>query len=183
MSNTLEKIDDKLLAWIREQRIFFVATAPVQEGRINCSPKGGSTFAVLDPFTVAYQDLTGSGVETIAHLQDNGRIVIMFCAFDGPPKIVRLHGQGEVVLEGHPEFSALMNHFSPNPGTRAIIRVKVDRVSDSCGMAVPYYDYKEDRAALNDWASKKGIEGVREYRSRKNRQSIDGLPGLGDERK
>jgi hypothetical protein len=178
MSKMHEQIDEKLTAWIREQRIFFVATAPLKDGHINCSPKGGGTFAVLDPLTVAYQDLTGSGVETIAHLKENGRIVVMFCAFDGPPKIVRLHGQGEVISQSHPEFEALSTHFPPNPGMRAVIRVKVDRVSDSCGMSVPFYNYKEDRTALDDWAAKKGIEGVREYRLRKNLQSIDGLPGL-----
>jgi hypothetical protein len=179
MSKAHEKIDDKLASWIKEQHIFFVATAPKDmEGHINCSPKGGNTFVILDPLTAAYQDLSGSGVETIAHLKENGRIVIMFCAFSGPPKIVRLHGQGEVITESHSEFSSLIKHFSPNPGTRAIIRIKVERVSDSCGMAVPNFNYKDDRTALDEWALKKGVDGVKEYRSRKNIHSIDGLEGL-----
>ncbi len=175
----LQSIDEPLASWIRQQRIFFVATSPLSsDGHINCSPKGGHTFVILDPMTVAYQDLTGSGIETIAHLKENGRIVIVFCAFDGPPKIVRLHGKGEVIHPSHPDFSSLVSRFGPNPGTRAVVRIKIDRVSDSCGMSVPFYDYRQDRTALDDWAAKKGVEGVKEYRQRKNLQSIDGLPGL-----
>lgn len=175
----LQSIDEPLAEWIRRQRIFFVATSPLSaDGHINCSPKGGHTFAVVDPMTVVYQDLTGSGIETIAHLKENGRIVVMFCAFDGPPKIVRLHGRGEVIDPAHPDFPFLISRFEPNSGTRAVIRIKVDRVSDSCGMSVPFYDYKEDRRALDEWAVKKGVAGVREYQQRKNLQSIDGLPGL-----
>jgi hypothetical protein len=179
MSKTHQDIDSNLALWIREQHMFFVATAPLAgQGHINCSPKGGSTFVILDSVTVAYQDLTGSGIETIAHLKENGRIVIMFCAFKGAPKIVRLHGQGEVLTAGHQDFAALAAKFPENPGTRAVIRVKVDRVSDSCGMAVPFYNYMEDRDALDKWARTKGEAGVKEYRQSKNTQSIDGLEGL-----
>src|SRR3990172_5766352 len=124
MSNATERIDERLAAWLKQQRVFFVATAPLaQNGHVNCSPKGGDAFRILDPLTVAYQDLTGSGAETIAHLRENGRIVIMFCAFDGPPRIVRLHGRGEALTPSHPDFAALAARFPRHIGTRALIRI------------------------------------------------------------
>lgn len=179
MGKIYGQIDEQLTQWIQKQHVFFVATAPLApSGHINCSPKGGNSFRVIDPNTVAYQDLTGSGIETVAHLKESGRIVIMFCAFDGPPKILRLYGKGEVVVPGHPDYPLLLEHFSENPGTRAIIRVKVTRTSDSCGMAVPVYDYKEDRDALDQWAQAKGMDQLKMYRQEKNANSIDGLPGL-----
>lgn len=138
MAKTYEKIDDKLADWIKQQHLFFVATAPLtRDGHINCSPKGGDSFRVLDPVTVAYQDLTGSGAETIAHLRENGRVVIMFCAFDGAPRIVRLHGRGEALAPGHADFASLAARFPQHLGTRAFIRITVSRISDSCGYAVP----------------------------------------------
>jgi len=133
---------------------------------------------VIDPKTVAYLDLTGSGAETIAHLRENGRIVIMFCAFEGPPTIVRLHGRGEVIPPGHPEFESLAAPFPKNLGTRAVIRVKVSRVSDSCGYAVPLFDYRGPRDVLDKWAEDKGAAKLEEYRRAKNAHSIDGLPAL-----
>lgn len=179
MGRTCEQINAELAAWIRQQRIFFVATAPLaQDGHVNCSPKGGDTFRILDPLTVAYQDLTGSGVETIAHLRENGRIVILFCAFEGPPRIVRLHGMGEVITDAHPDFSALSAYFPQNIGMRAVIRVKITRVSDSCGYAVPLFDYRGDRDALDKWAESKGEAKLEAYRKEKNTRSINGLPGL-----
>lgn len=182
MSKTYEAIDDKLAAWIGEQKMFFVATAPAgREGHVNCSPKGGDSFRILDPKTVAYQDLTGSGIETVAHLRENGRIVVMFCAFTGAPQIIRLHGRGEVIEPGDSDFEFLADKFPPNKGMRAIIRVHVKRVADSCGYAVPRYDFKGPRDVLDQWVEGKGEEGLNEYREAKNKESIDNLPGLGGE--
>ena len=179
MAKTFDGIDDDLAGFIARQHVFFVATAPLDaDGHVNCSPKGLDTFAVLDPSTVAYLDLTGSGVETIAHLRENGRIVVMFCAFDGPPRIVRLHGRGEVVDAGHPEFATLRSRFPEYEGARSVIRVRVSRVSDSCGYGVPRLDYAGERTQLQAWARAKGPDGIVEYRAEKNVESIDRLPGL-----
>jgi Pyridoxamine 5'-phosphate oxidase len=179
MGKVYEVIDEKLAEWIQEQRMFFVATAPQgDEGLINCSPKGLDTFRILDDQTVAYLDLTGSGVETIAHLKENGRIVIMFCAFEGAPNIVRLYGKGSVLEMDHPDFAELLPLFPELPGVRSIIRVAVNRVSDSCGFAVPRYRYQADRDALIKYAENKGPAGMATYRAQKNRRSLDGLPGL-----
>ena len=182
MSKRRDNIDSELAAWIANQRVFFVATSPLSaNGHINASPKGGDAFRVLGPLEVAYQDYTGSGAETAAHLLENGRIIIMFCAFDGPPKIVRLHGRGEVVTQQHPRFAELVAHFPANAGTRAIIHITVERVSDSCGYAVPRFDFREHRDTLDRWAESKGKEGLTEYRANKNQNSIDGLPAFNRE--
>jgi hypothetical protein len=174
-----EGITDDLRQWIERQRIFFVATAPLAaHGLVNCSPKGLDSLRILSPTEVAYADLTGSGVETIAHLRENGRIVLMFCAFQGPPKIVRLHGTGTAVREGTDDFEQLRSLFPDYLGTRAIIRVSVARVSDSCGFAVPTYEFKAEREALTKWSEKKGAQGLADYRHQKNSASLDGLPGL-----
>jgi hypothetical protein len=179
VGNVHEQIDVQLAAWIAQQKIFFVATAPSgSDGHVNCSPKGGDAFRVLDPVTVAYQDYTGSGIETVAHLRENGRIVVMFCAFDGPPKIVRLHGRGETIAPGHPEYTSLSARFPKHSGTRAIIRINVNRVADSCGFGVPLFDHRADRDALEQWATSKGPDTLRDYRQKKNARSIDKLPGL-----
>lgn len=171
----------ELADWLHKQPIFFVATAPLSaEGHVNCSPKGGPSFRILGHNEVAYLDFTGSGVETIAHLRENGRIVLMFCAFEGRPNIVRLHGTGEVVPFDHPEWESLSALFPPNPGARAVVRVHVERVSTSCGFSVPLMDYKEDREVLDKWAASKGEEGLAEYRAQKNALSIDGMPGMPD---
>jgi hypothetical protein len=178
MGKTFDSITAEQREWISRQKLFFVATAPLSpNAHINCSPKGGETFRVLGDSEVAYLDLTGSGVETTAHLQENGRIVLMFCAFDGPPKIVRLHGQGEVVYPTAPEFERLARSFPVLPGIRSIIRVRVSRVSDSCGHGVPLYDFKGNRDILDQWATNKGEAGLAEYRRAKNARSVDGLPG------
>jgi len=180
MAKIFAEIDDGLLAFIRKQHVFFVATAPRgDDGHINLSPKGLESLALLDPTTVAYLDLTGSGVETIAHLRENGRIVLMFCAFDGAPKIVRLHGRGEVLEVGTAAFDSLAPHFPKLAGARSIIRVQLDRISDSCGYGVPLYKYEGERRQLIDWAERKGQEGVAKYRTDNNARSIDGLPGVG----
>jgi predicted pyridoxine 5'-phosphate oxidase superfamily flavin-nucleotide-binding protein len=180
MARVFAQIDDQMAAWLTAQPMFVVATAPLAaDGLINASPKGGTgTFAVLGPTTVAYLDLTGSGVETIAHLRDNGRIVLMFTAFDGRPQIVRLHGRGRVVVPDDAEFAELVQRFPRNPGTRSVIVVDVDRISDSCGYAVPQMAYIADRDVLDLWSEKKGPEGLAAYRAKNNSVSLDGLPGL-----
>jgi Pyridoxamine 5'-phosphate oxidase len=161
--------------------VFFVATAAT-EGRVNVSPKGmKGTFTVLGPNRVAYLDYTGSGVETIAHLGDNGRITLMFCAFSGPPNVVRLHGRGEAVLPEDPRFAELYCAFGVDAdhGLRSVIVVDVDRVSDSCGFAVPLLDYVGERTLLDGWAARKTDEDLVAYRKERNAASIDGLPALG----
>jgi len=181
--NTLSKrrdnIDDDLKTWLQEQHMFFVATAPLSaEGHVNCSPKGGNCFRILGDLEVAYLDYTGSGAETAAHLRENGRIVLMFAAFDGRPNIVRLHGTGTYITPDDPRFAELSGLFPPNPGMRAVVHVQVERVSTSCGFSVPLMDFREDREVLNKWAASKGPDGLNEYRAEKNAVSIDGLPAI-----
>ena len=179
MGKLFQEIDTKLAQWLVQQRLFFVATAPLAaSGLVNCSPKGMDSFRILGPREVAYLDLTGSGVETIAHLRENGRIVFMFCAFTGPPKIVRLHGTGSVITAGTVEFEELRTRFPNLPGARAIVRAKLTRISDSCGFGVPQYDFIGERDTLVRWADSKGTDGVARYRDENNARSLDGLPGL-----
>jgi len=176
------EIDDALRAFIQAQPMFFVATAPLdRSGHINISPKGLDTLRIFDPHTVAYLDIFGSGVETIAHLRENGRIVLMFCSMQGPPKILRLHGKGRVVEPHEPEFADLQSHFPVYEGTRAIIVIDITRVSDSCGYGVPLLKYERERVELPAWCHKRGEKGLKIYRKEKNRQSIDGLPGVTDQ--
>ena len=179
MAKVHDAIAPELADWIARQRMFFVATAPLaQDGLLNCSPKGMDTFRVLGPREVAYLDLTGSGVETIAHLRENGRIVFLFSAFDGPPRIVRLHGDGDVVAPGAREYDALRARFPDYPGARAVVRARLRRIGDSCGYAVPRYDHVGERDQLVRWADAKGADGLSAYREEKNAASLDGLPGL-----
>ena len=179
MEKAYDGITPELSHWIERQRIFFVATAPLAgDGLINCSPKGMDTFRILGPREVAYMDLTGSGVETIAHSRENGRIVFMFCAFEGPPKIVRLHGRSDVLLVDSPEFQTVASLFPTYLGQRAIIRALLTRISDSCGYGVPQYEYAGDRDMLMRWSASKGPDGLRQYRRQKNARSLDDLPGL-----
>ncbi|HEX6871367.1 MAG TPA: pyridoxamine 5'-phosphate oxidase family protein [Micromonosporaceae bacterium] len=182
MGKVYEQIDARLREFILDQPVFFVATAPSGAGgHVNLSPKGvRGTFAVLDGHRVAYLDYTGSGAETIAHLRDNGRITVMFCAFTGPPKIVRLHGHGRAVLPGEADFDQLSASFSGRDehGLRAIIEIQVSRVSDSCGYAVPLLTYAGERTLLTQWALRKSDDELVDYRRRKNAASIDGMPAL-----
>ena len=164
--------------WIAEQHVFFVATAPSEGGHVNLSPKGHDSLRVLDPSTVAYLDLTGSGAETIAHTRENGRMTIMFCAFEGPPRILRLYGQGAAHPVGSPRYEALVDRFEPIVGARAIIELAIDRVQTSCGYAVPRLAYQEERPTLQQWAARKGDDGLAAYWGEKNVESIDGLPAL-----
>jgi hypothetical protein len=178
MAKIYESLNPELQEWLGSQKMFFVATSPLaREGHINCSPKGGDTFRVLNDRQVAYLDLTGSGIETAAHLQENERIVIMFCAFDGPPLIVRLHGKGEVVYPSQADFAGLIQRFPEHPGARALIRVTLTRISDSCGYAVPMMDFVRPRDGLDKWCQKQGSVALADYRREKNAASIDGIPG------
>jgi Pyridoxamine 5'-phosphate oxidase len=181
MGKIFDAIDDRLQAWIGRQHMFFVGTAPSDGGHVNVSPKGPiETLRVLDDHTVAYLDLVGSGAETIAHLRDNGRIVIMLCAFEGGPRIVRLHGTGEILAGDaidFPEATALpVQH-------RSVIRVDVDRVADSCGFGVPLMSYVGERPQSRAWTERKLAKGgptaIEDYMVEKNAVSIDGLPALG----
>jgi Pyridoxamine 5'-phosphate oxidase len=179
MGKTRSVIDDAARQFIEEQKIFFVASAPLDAGgHVNLSPKGLDTFRILGPTTVAYVDFNGSGVETIAHLKENGRIVLMFCAFQGPPNIFRLYGLGRVVEPHEVEFPALAESFPNCENMRSIIVVELARVTDSCGYGVPLFKYEGEREQLHAWARHRGPEGLKAYRREKNKQSIDGLPGL-----
>jgi len=179
LGKVFEAIDERNAEFIQAQRVFFVATAPrADDGLVNLSPKGLESFAILDPLTVAYMDLVGSGVETIAHVRENGRIVFMFCAFEGPPRILRLHGRAEVIEPGDDGWEVLSRHFPEYPSARAVIRTTVHRVADSCGYGVPLYSFEQERTQIPEWAERKGAEGIITYKQQNNRESLDGLPGL-----
>jgi hypothetical protein len=179
MGKVYEQIDDRLARWVRKQKLFFVATAPLSgDGHVNCSPKGGDTLRVVGPRQLAYLDGAGSGIETVAHLRENGRIVLMMCAFEGSPRIVRFHGRGEVVDPTDARFPALLASFPPYPSTRSIILIDVDRIADSCGYGVPFYDYVGERDDSAKYVAKAKDRTIRNYLVKNNQQSIDGLPGL-----
>lgn len=176
MAQTYPEITDDLRRFIEAQHVFFVASAPLAaEGHVNMSPKGLDGLRVLGPRRVAYLDLTGSGNETSAHLRENGRITLMFCAFDGPPRILRLYGTGTTILPGSPTWDELAPRFPAHPGARQIIVADIARVQTSCGFAVPYYDYVGERDTLITWATVQGEERLETYRQKKNAASIDGL--------
>jgi predicted pyridoxine 5'-phosphate oxidase superfamily flavin-nucleotide-binding protein len=169
-------ITPPVAAWIRQQHMFFVASAPLDgDGHVNVSPKGDDTLRILDDLTVAYLDLTGSGAETVAHVRENGRVTLMWCAFAGPPRIVRVHGRGEILAVDDERVAGL---FDAIPGARAVVLVHADRVSDSCGYSVPLYTYDGERSRLRDWADQRGPEGLAAYWAQKNAESIDGLPAI-----
>jgi hypothetical protein len=179
MGKQFDAIDPGLRDFIGRQHVFFVGTAPTSlEGHLNVSPKGLDTFRILGPRTVAYLDLTGSGIETVAHLRENGRITIMFCAFEGRPMILRLHGRGRVVEPSDGDWDGLIALFPDYTGARSLIVVDVERIADSCGYAVPRYEYRAERPQLLEWSDRKGPEGLEGYRNQKNRASVDGLAGL-----
>jgi hypothetical protein len=182
VGKVLDEIDEKLAAWIERQHLFFVATAPLAEdGHVNVSPKGDLRwFRILGPLEVGYLDFVGSGAETIAHARENGRIVVMFCAFDGPPRIVRLHGRASVVLPEDPGFDELAARFDPpEHAVRSVIRVTVERVADSCGYGVPLMEFTGKRTQYDAWVDKKARDGgFDEYIAAKNAASIDGLPAI-----
>ncbi len=188
MGRLYDQIDERLSEWLAEQSLFFVATAPNDpNGHVNVSPKGSKqTFAVLGPTTVAYLDLIGSGIETVSHLRENGRIVVMFCAFSGAPKIFRFHGRGQVFEQDHIEYAALLEHFTLEPDVlalaRTIVVIEIERISDSCGFVVPKMELVEERDQLPKWGKAKaqqfGENWKQEYLEANNQRSVDGLPGL-----
>ncbi len=178
MPKSQNLLNDNLIDFISKQHIFFVASAPLDKGHVNVSPKGLDTFTVINSNEVAYLDLTGSGVETIAHVKQNGRLTIMFCAFEGEPKILRLFGKAQVIIPQEAEFNSLMSNFPPRLGARAIIKLHIEKIRSSCGFGVPLMTYESERPDLDRWSLKKGPQGLEEYRKNKNAQSIDGLEGL-----
>jgi hypothetical protein len=176
MGKLYDFITDELVAFMQSQPLFFVGSAPLDpHGHVNLSPKGLDCFRVLAPQQVAYLDLTGSGNETSAHLAENGRITFMFCAFGGPPRILRLYGQGRTVLPDTEQWTALAPHFPTYPGTRQIIVANITRVQTSCGFAVPLMEYVGQRETLIRWAEARGESGIAAYHHDRNTTSIDGL--------
>jgi len=179
MGRCFEEIDDKVREFITAQPLFFVATAPLAvSGHVNLSPKGLDTLRILGPKAVAYLDHVGSGAETIAHLRENGRIALMFCSFEGSPKIFRLYGTGRAIESHDTDFAGLSKLFSKLAGARTIVHVTVDRIAESCGFGVPCYTYQGQRPLLEDWVERKGGAGLLAYQRDKNATSIDGLPTL-----
>lgn len=178
MASVIDALDQDLVEWIEAQPVFFVASAPADGGHVNLSPKGHDTLRVLGERSVAYLDLTGSGAETIAHTRENGRLTIMFCAFEGPPRILRLFGTGTAHPTGSARFEELAPRFPALPGTRSIIELDIDRLQSSCGYAVPFMELQGERPTLQRWAARKSDEELADYWSTKNRSSIDGLPAL-----
>jgi hypothetical protein len=182
MGRTYDTIDTRLAEWLIRQPVFFVATAPLAaDGHVNCSPKGNrDELVILDDRRVAYLDQTGSGVETIAHINENGRVVLMFCAFEGPPRIVRLHGRGRAVRKGDEGFEEVAARFpgAAGIGVRSVIVVDTERISDSCGYGVPLMSFEGHRPTMEEWAQRKGPDGIVAYWAEKNAASVDGLPGI-----
>jgi predicted pyridoxine 5'-phosphate oxidase superfamily flavin-nucleotide-binding protein len=189
VGKSFDRIDEHLREWIARQALFFVATAPLDgDGHVNVSPKGPiGSLQVIDDHTVAYLDVVGSGAETIAHLRENGRIVVMLCAFEGPPRILRLHGRGEVLAPGDERFGELLERFdfaepAAEQARRSIIVVEVARIADSCGYGVPLMSFEGEREHADKWAAKRlrvgGPEALADYQRSKNATSLDGLPAV-----
>jgi hypothetical protein len=177
MAKYYETITPDLQEFIIKQHLFFVASAPLAgDGHVNVSPKGLDCFRILNPLKVAYLDLTGSGNETSAHIHENGRITVMFCAFEGAPRILRLFGRGRTVLPNTSEWDELVPYFVMHPGARQLIVIDVELVQTSCGFAVPVYDFVGHRDTLIKWAETKGADGISAYHREKNMYSIDELP-------
>jgi hypothetical protein len=177
MAKVFEQITEDQAAFIARQPLFFVASAPLAgDGHVNVSPKGMDCLRVLGTHEVAYIDMTGSGNETSAHLLENGRITLMWCAFEGAPLILRLFGQGRTILPGDPDWDSYAERLPSLPGARQIIAATIDRVQTSCGFAVPFMEFVRPRETLCDWAEKKGDEALVTYRREKNSRSIDDLP-------
>ncbi len=179
MGKTYEQLDDKLIDFIGRQKMFFVATAPLSvDGLVNLSPKGYDAFRVLGPRSVCYVDLGGSGIETVAHIRENARITIMFCAFEGPANILRLYGKGDVIQFNDPRFAGMIGMFPSMEYARNIIMVDVERVADSCGWSLPFYEFKGERDQLKRYIEHQDLDAWHESRLQKNARSLDGLPGL-----
>ena len=179
MGKDYQEIDDGIRRWIERQKMFFVATAPREDdGLVNCSPKGLDCLRILGPHCIAYADTGGSGIETVAHLKQNGRIVLMMCAFEGPPKIFRFYGTGRSVEPHMSEFGELAGKFGSMPTIRNLIVIDIDRIRDSCGYGVPLYEFRSQRDSLVNWANSKTEQELLDYRIEKNEKSLDGLAGL-----
>ena len=175
MGQRYSELSDKLKRFIEAQKIFFVGTAAA-DGRVNISPKGMDSLRVLDNNRVVWLNVTGSGNETSAHVQENPRMTLMFAAFEGNPMILRLYGEAKVIHQTDPEWKECFALFDPLPGARQLFDLSIDLVQTSCGMAVPFFDYTCEREQLNTWANKKGKAGIRDYWREKNQVSLDGKP-------
>lgn len=175
MAKFYSKLSSRLQNFIEAQKIFFVATA-AEDGRINLSPKGMDSFKVIDENRVLWLNVTGSGNETAAHLLAKNRITIMFCSFEGAPNILRLYGKGKEIKPSDSEWEMVASHFTILPGTRQIFDITIESAQTSCGMAIPFFEYKGEREELNEWAAGKGEDGIKAYWTEKNQTSIDGLP-------
>ena len=181
MGKVFDGIDTSLAAWIDAQPMWFVATAPLAgDGHVNLSPRGHDSLSVLGPYRLAWVDYTGSGVETIAHLRENGRVTLMWCSYAARPRIVRVHGRGSVAMPGSALFEQVVARHPEHPSTRAVVVVDVERVSDSCGYSVPLLSYEGDRDLLLKWSDRKTDADLADYRRKKNGVSIDGLPALSE---
>ena len=178
MGRVMDHVDEATQRWIAAQHMFFVATAPGSGGRVNVSPKGLDSLRILGEKEIAYLDVTGSGAETIAHIRDNGRITVMWNAFDGPPRIVRIYGKGLAHLPGSESFENLVGLFDDRLGIRSVITISVERVQDSCGYGVPKMAFIKDRTRMDEFLSNKSVEEIAAYQVEKNTVSIDGLPAL-----
>lgn len=179
MAKIYDELDDRLRDFIARQRMFFVGSAPrSSEGSINISPKGMDAFRIIDSTTVAYLDYTGSGIESVAHIKENGRFVIMFCSFEKQPMILRLHGHARVVERFDPEWQELQSQFPQSRMARSIIKLSTTRIADSCGWGVPMYDYVGERHQYREYSAQIDDDGLRQAQLQYNMQSIDGLPGL-----
>lgn len=175
MGQKLEALNNKLTDFIQQQKIYFVGTA-TKDSRVNVSPKGMDSLRVISPNQVVWLNVTGSGNETSAHVQQHPRMTLMFCAFEDAPLILRLYGTAKVVHQKDPQWNELYRLFHPLPGTRQLFLLDIDLVQTSCGMGVPFFDYVDERKQLNEWAVKKGEDGIAEYWEQKNQTSLDGLP-------
>ncbi|MEP5569779.1 MAG: pyridoxamine 5'-phosphate oxidase family protein [Halioglobus sp.] len=175
MGQQYSELSDKLVGFIEQQKIFFVGTATA-DSKVNVSPKGMDSLKVMDNKRVIWLNVTGSGNETAAHIHEQPRMTIMFAAFDGTPMILRLYGQARAIHQNDQEWEDLIARFDPVPGARQIFDLTIEMVQTSCGMAVPLFDYREDRDQLKNWASKKGEQGVKDYWEEKNQFSLDGKP-------
>ncbi len=175
MAEQYSELSDELTRFIEQQKIFFVGTA-APDGRVNVSPKGQDSLRVLGPNQILWMNLTGSGNETAAHLLEANRITLMWCAFEGPPMILRAYGSAESVHRHHPRYSELTELIPASIGTRQYFLMDVDLVQTSCGYAVPFFDYNEDRIALDKWTEKRGEDGIKAYWAEQNQLSLDGKP-------
>jgi len=175
MGKKYSEIPENLIKFIKTQKIFFIGTATT-DSRVSVSPKGMDSLKVIDKNRVIWLNVTGSGNETAAHVQENPRMTIMFCAFEGNPMILRLYGTAKVIHQNDPEWKNLFSLFEPLPGARQIFDVSIDLLQTSCGMGIPYYDYVSEREQLNKWAEKKGDDGIKQYWIDKNQETIDGKP-------